>query len=522
MTQATALDILKSGTNVFLTGEPGSGKTYLVNKYIKYLRVHGMTVAITASTGIAATHISGITIHSWAGIGIKKSVTKQDLHSLATHERLAKKIRGTHVLIIDEISMLDANTLDMVEQVCRTIRGSAAPFGGLQVVLVGDFFQLPPIRQPDQESARFAFEAAGWSEALFSVCYLTEQHRQSDAALSRVLADIRGGAITTHTTVHLATRRIAHHGEPGTVTKLYAHNANVDQVNADQLAQLKGETRTFAMTTHGAKTQVAGLIRGCLSPEQLTLKVGAAVMCTRNNPELGFVNGTLATVVDFDPAEGYPVIKTRPGQMITVAPMEWAIEDGEKITASLTQIPLRLAWAITIHKSQGMSLDAAVMDLSRSFTFGQGYVALSRVRTLAGLHLLGWNDQALMIDPAIQDQDVIMRTQSAAAEHAWESQTPVEQVRQQQEFIEASGGHLKSASSPQPGRSIEVDQSAYHDRLSKIRERYPLAYTAWTEKADQVLTEMYRGETSVKKISTELQRQPGAIRSRLKHLGLVA
>lgn len=515
MTQATALAIIKTGTNVFLTGEPGSGKTYVVNQYIAYLRTHGINVAITASTGIAATHISGVTIHSWSGIAIQTSLTEDELDHLASNKRLVKKIRGAQVLVIDEISMLAAGTLDLVERVCRRLRSRPEPFGGLQVVLVGDFFQLPPIRQSEEEPAQFAFASASWGEALFDICYLTEQHRQSDQALSSILAGIRGGALSETITGHLTTRRVAEHDDAKVPTKLYTHNADVDRINTEKLESLKGEVKIFSMTTKGEKRKVEQLIRGCLSPEQLELKLGAAVMCTRNNPELGFVNGTLATVVDFDPAEGYPIIKTRAGRLITVPPAEWTIEEGEKFTAVITQIPLRLAWAMTVHKSQGMSLDAAIMDLSKSFTYGQGYVALSRVRTLEGLFLLGWNQRALMIDPAIQEQDAVMRTDSGATEGSWLAQTAEQQHKRQNDFILSAGGRLQAHQ--------EVHDGAYltsHSRTHHIRQQHPNAYMPWTPEDDALLTDMYRGETTIKKIAATLARQTGAIRSRLMKLGL--
>lgn len=521
MTQSTAFEILKTGTNVFLTGEPGSGKTYLVNQYIAYLRSQGMSVAITASTGIAATHISGVTIHSWSGIGIRDQLTQRDLEFLAENERLAKKIRGTSVLIIDEISMLDAGTLDMVEQVCRTIRRTAQPFGGLQVVLVGDFFQLPPITRLGEGEARFAFSAAAWTESMFEVCYLTEQHRQTDTALASVLAAIRAGAIVQETVAHLTTRRVTHHDDQAAPTKLYSHNADVDRINADKLEQLPGRSQVFAMTTKGANPKIAQLIRGCLSPERLELKKGAAVMCTRNNPELGFVNGTLGTIIDFDPTDGYPVIKTRHGRVMTIPPAEWAIEDGEKVSAMIVQIPLRLAWAITVHKSQGMSLDAAVMDLSRSFAYGQGYVALSRVRTLEGLFLLGWNDRALMIDPAIQDQDLVMRAQSAQTEQTWNDRSSEAKALQHRDFIRVATG-MPQVTGPHAGHSVknEAPTGEYMERVTRIRQKYPQAYTPWTSAADEHLADLFQAELKVSDIADRLERQPGAIRSRLKHLGL--
>lgn len=521
MKQSTALEILKTGTNVFLTGEPGSGKTYLVNAYVRYCKDHGIAVAITASTGIAATHISGVTIHSWSGIGIKKSLTKHDLNTIAGTERLVKQINAPHVLIIDEISMLEAGTLDMVEQVCRTVRKSPQPFGGLRVVLVGDFYQLPPISKHDEPQAEFAFTATSWAESLFEVCYLTEQHRQSDAALSSVLAAIRGGVIEDHIIAHLDTRRIDHHNDMADTTKLYSHNANVDEVNADKLAELPGESRLFTMLTHGKKSIVEQLIRGCLSPERLELKKGAAVMCTRNNPEKGFVNGTLGTVIDFEPADGYPIIKTRTGRTITVEPLDWEIDDGDKVKARISQVPLRLAWAITVHKSQGMSLDAAVMDLSRSFAFGQGYVALSRVRRLDGLFLLGWNQRALLVDPAIQEQDKAMREQSVIAEKAWTVRPEEDQKKQQEDFIRECGGTLHPKKSTiKPGEVVQVPP--HPSRLAEIREKYPQAYTPWTKEMDEHLSKMFGAKMRVLEIAKELERHPGGIRSRLRKLGLVA
>jgi hypothetical protein len=519
MDQPTALDILKTGANVFLTGEPGSGKTYLVNQYVRYLRDHAIPTAITASTGIAATHINGVTIHSWCGIGIRESLTNRDLEVITGTERLVKQIRNTQVLIIDEISMLAATTLDMVDAVCRAIRRPAEPFGGLQVVLVGDFFQLPPISRPGEREAQFAFAAPAWGESMFTVCYLTEQHRQSDVDLSAVLAAIRNGSAMSDTQALLSSRRVTAHDHIH-ATKLYAHNANVDEVNATKLAQLPDKVHVFEMDHHGPKAKVEQLVRGCLSPARLELKIGASVMCTRNNPEKGFVNGTLATVIDFDDSDRGPIIKTTAGRRIHVEPMEWAMEEGEKVRARIVQIPLRLAWAITIHKSQGMSLDAAVMDLSRSFAFGQGYVALSRVRTLAGLFLLGWNERALGVDPQIKDQDQALREQSSQAAEAWLALDEADRVKAQEEFIGRGGGNIHpEPSNIKPGEVVQVLPHA--KRIAELRKTYPRAYTPWTKSADDQLVKLHTAEATISELAKQLERHPGGIRSRLRHLGLV-
>jgi nucleoside-triphosphatase THEP1 len=205
VTQEQALNILKTGANVFLTGEPGAGKTHTINNYVNYLRDNNVDFAVTASTGIAATHIGGMTIHSWSGIGIKKNLDKYDLDKIATSEYISKRVRRTRVLIIDEISMLSTNTLDMVDMVCREINQNEEPFGGIQVVLVGDFFQLPPIIKIDETENKqnslnlnskkvnniFAYDAGAWDRARLVVCYLTEQHRQDDKDFLSVLSAIR-------------------------------------------------------------------------------------------------------------------------------------------------------------------------------------------------------------------------------------------------------------------------------------------------------------------------------------------
>ena len=427
MTQKEALLILKTGADVFLTGEPGSGKTHTVNRFVAYLRERGVEPAITASTGVAATHIGGMTIHSWSGIGIKTRLDKYDLSKIASNKYIAKRVRRTNVLVIDEVSMLPAETLSMIDAVCREIKQSMEPFGGMQIVLVGDFFQLPPIVNPHtkdfgvvvktkegnslqtaligESSARFAYDSSAWARVNPVVCYLTEQYRQDDYDFLSILSSIRSNSFDDNHLRHIEARKIEFHLAPDGAPKLFSHNVDVDRVNDEMLVKLPGEPRAFAMSSHGPEMIVAALKKGCLSPTTLYLKAGAAVMFTKNNPKKGFVNGTLGTVEGFDKASGYPMVKTRNGRRIEVEPMDWTVEEGGKARGRITQLPLRLAWAITIHKSQGMSLDEATMDLSQVFEFGQGYVALSRVRRLSGLYLLGWNEHTFQVHPAVLAKD---------------------------------------------------------------------------------------------------------------------
>ncbi len=512
MTQEQALTILKTGANVFLTGEPGSGKTYTINRYIAWLRERGIEPAITASTGIAATHVSGMTIHAWSGIGIKKELSDWDLEALLEREPLVRRVRNTSVLIIDEVSMLDAYLLTMVDRATRTLRGSDRPFGGLQVIFVGDFFQLPPVSKG--ERSRFAFESPSWEEANPLYCYLSEQHRQEDDIFLDLLGALRAGTLTpAHKDALHARAEFPEDDELS--TRLYPHNVDVDRINDEALGRIDADAKLFEMRSEGGKALVEGLKRGCLSPESLVLKDGAAVMFTRNNFDKGFVNGTLGTIAGFS-ENGFPMVRTREGAMLEAAPEEWRIDDRARTLAKIVQVPLRLAWAITVHKSQGMSLDSAVMDLSQAFEYGQGYVALSRVRSLAGLYLSGFNERALAVHPQILKQDAQFRGASTAAREAFDAMPVEELAGLHKQFVQKSGG--KEPSEVAKERKATEGQKG---KLEKIREKYANAYRPWTKEDDARLTELFRDSVSVATLVKEFGRQRGSINSRLIRLGLV-
>lgn len=438
MTQERALEILKTGGNVFLTGEPGSGKTYVINSFIAYLEASRLRVAVTASTGIAATHIGGMTIHSWSGIGARDTLSSYDLEQIASQKKTIDRVGKAHVLVIDEISMLDAKLIDMVSAVCKAVRKNTQPFGGLQVVFVGDFFQLPPITKVGSPM-HYAFESRAWEEARPMVCYLSDQFRQDDEMLLSLLQSIRKNDIEEdHFTLLREQESIAFENiEP---TRLFTHNVDVDAVNATKLRSLPGMVRKFSMEGRGSKPVLLSLTKSCLSPELLELKEDAMVMCTKNNFEAGYVNGTLGRVVGFDMDGGYPIIETADSRRITIKPTTWSVSEDNKILAEIEQVPLRLAWAITIHKSQGMSLDAAEIDLSRAFVYGQGYVALSRVRTLSGLRMLGMNPQALQVDPKVVAYDARFKKASDDAEDTFTAMEEEELEAMHRRFIAACGG----------------------------------------------------------------------------------
>ena len=469
MTQKQALEILKTGVNVFLAGEPGSGKTYTVNQYADYLREHSIAPAITASTGIAATHLNGITVHSWAGIGIKENLSKGDLEKIAKTPYITKRVAKAKVLIIDEISMLEARTFTLVDLVCQKIRESKEPFGGLQVVAVGDFFQLPPIGKAGQ--AQFAFKCSAWQKANFAICYLTEQYRQDDLVFLTILSAIRANGFNNEHLRNIQSRIIELAKSPKNITRIFSHNADVDRLNNQELGELPEKSEFFRMSSRGQKNFVENLKRGCLSPETLELKKDACVMFTKNNLKEGFVNGTIGKVVGFSEETNYPVVQITSGEEIEVAPMEWTVEDGGSIKARIAQVPLRLAWAVTIHKSQGMSLEGAVIDLQKTFEFGQGYVALSRVRRLSGLYLLGYNQKAFLIHPEMQQQDEIFRGQSQTVQENF-GLIPKDKVSQKQnDFLLACGGSLSKQAPGKQNRTAKRERiSTYDKTLALINE----------------------------------------------------
>ena len=497
MRQSSALDILKTGQNVFLTGSAGSGKTYTLNQYINYLRARRVPVAVTASTGIAATHMNGTTIHSWSGIGIKDELSDRDLTNLSRKQFLADRLKDTAVLIIDEISMLHAKQLNLVNQVLKHVRKNGAAFGGIQVVVAGDFFQLPPIGSKGESNReKFAFMSEAWLDAKFHICYLSEQHRQvSEAAnggldLDDILNQIRRQEVTFEAIA--ALEATFDQNVDINRTRLYTHNLNVNKINDKELAALEGETMRFEATATGDSKLVETLKKTVRTQDDLVLKVGAKVMFIKNNSELGVSNGTMGELIGFaavkiddskdtsddlieDTAQDaiakntknkakkdkeskekpkdkkpttqkMPVVRLNSGREVIAEPEEWIIEDETgDVLASYLQVPLCLAWAITIHKSQGMTLEAAEIDLSRTFELGQGYVALSRLKSLAGLQLLGMNDMSLQLDPLARgaDKRFLALSEEADANYAMLDEESMTQAHEK--FILKSGGTLSKS-----------------------------------------------------------------------------
>ncbi len=499
MKQELALEIMLSGESVLLTGPAGAGKTYILNQFIKLSRSDGKHVSVTATTGLAATHLGGTTLHSWSGIGISDEIEPGFVDNISKTRR--EIIEKTDILIIDEVSMLHDFRLDMVDQVCRIVRKKDEPFGGIQIIMSGDFFQLPPINRGDSRAGGFVVNSNVWTELDPVICYLEEQHRQEVGELLDILNAMRAGDLRrTHADALLARVGVEPVGDEK-ITELHTVNVDVDRINDEKLGEIDEDEVSYTQATTGGKNYVEALQRSVLAPAELKLKKGALVMAVKNSPDKKYVNGSLGIITDFEPITNYPVVEFKNGKTVSMVPDTWELRDGDKKRASITQIPLRLAWAITVHKSQGMTLDAARVDLRKAFVEGMGYVALSRVRDLNNLYLLGINQMALKVSEDAQIIDVTLKEKAA------------KDITRFKNLKTCS----KLSELPQQKKKAKT---GWNEKIAKMREVHPNAFKPWQPEQDVILKERFENGASVQELSELLGRHEGSIIARLqKHFG---
>lgn len=421
--QAAAFDAVKRGSNIFLTGPAGSGKSYLIRTIVDWANLNGKGVAVTALTGCAALLLGAKakTLHSWAGVGLGREGVDALVTSINRNQAAKRRWKKTDMLVIDEISMLTPEFFEKLDVIGKRLRNSTAPWGGIQLILCGDFLQLPPVsRGLSGESVipgRFAFESSAWKDANLLAVHLHKIERQTDPVFQQVLNECRIGAPSMETITVLKSRQgLDWKGNLIRPTLLFSRNSDVDSINEKNVAALKKPLRVYDAVTDIVPDPVDPTLeipRGELLERIVTrldndanycphleLCEGCQVMLLVNlNIEKGLVNGSRGVVVGFR-GDNVPIVQFLQGDPIAIEYNSW--QSVESPVVCRRQIPLRVAYAITIHKSQGATLDCALVDIgSSTFEFGQAYVALSRVRSLESLYIHNLNPAKIMAHPAV-------------------------------------------------------------------------------------------------------------------------
>jgi len=396
--QKQVLDIVLNGHSVFFTGSAGTGKSHLLRRIVASLPPD--VTFVTASTGIAACHIGGTTLHSFAGIGSGTAALNQCIE-LAKRQGVQQQWKKCRHLVIDEISMVDGEFFEKMENVARVVRGNNKPFGGIQLILCGDFLQLPPVSKGGKKT-RFCFQTEAWSRAVTQTLQLKQVHRQSDPAFIKILNHVRYGSCTDAMLDKLLSTGSNNVEKLGIVpTRLCTHNEDVELINKAKLDALQGCEKLFNAVDSDAGLSHL-LDQATPVATNIKLKVGAQVMLTKNmDVSRGLVNGARGVVAGFDPGQqGLPIVRFLSGEKLTVHNEKWGTKHAGLYVVR-RQLPLKLAWAISIHKSQGMTLDCVEMSLSRVFEYGQAYVALSRAKSMDGLRVLDVERRAITANPDV-------------------------------------------------------------------------------------------------------------------------
>lgn len=442
--------VVEQGQSVFFTGPAGTGKSVLMRAIISELKAkharESERVAVTASTGLAACNIGGVTLHSFSGIGLGKEEANVLVKKVRRNPKAKNRWLKCKVLIIDEISMVDGDLFDKLSQIGRTIRNDGRPWGGIQLVITGDFFQLPPVPDDSKVQAKFAFDAATWTTSIDHTIGLTQVFRQRDPDFARMLNEMRLGKITDETVAAFkALERPLNFDDGVDSAELFPLRAQVEGSNEKRLRDLPGEIHRFGAADTGDPAIKERLLANMMAPKSIDLKLNAQVMLIKNL-DASLVNGSLGRVIGFsdertfemgggipdDPTmdaafnkarkklssfsrdsellsnskKQFPVVQfvsaSGMPRVILCQPEEWKVElpNGE-VQAKRTQLPLILAWALSIHKAQGQTLERVTVNLSRVFEKGQAYVALSRATCQDGLRVIGFDRHKVMAHPKV-------------------------------------------------------------------------------------------------------------------------
>ena len=407
------------GENIFITGPGGSGKSALIKNIYNHAKNHNKTIQVTALTGCAALllNTNAKTLHSWAGIGLGNKSIEELTSIINKNGRVKSNWRCTNILVVDEVSMLSLKLFNLLNNLAKRIRRDSRPFGGIQLIFSGDFFQLAPVgKREDPESSQFCFESLDWNTTFSrdNEIQLKVIFRQTDSRYTKILNQIRCGKIK-RSTIELIKDYVNREKEEGiSIVKLYPIRAKVDEINNKEMEKLNSECKTFhisfqtnmsmsnseanrrnSFTMQNITTELEYMANNIMCNRKLVLKLGAQVMSIVNIQDgvgrIMVCNGSQGKIIKFHEETGHPVVLFNNRQELTMSPHIWESELIPGI--GVKQIPLILSWAMTIHKSQGVTLDNAEIDIgSRVFACGQSYVALSRLRSLDGLYLTSFDE----------------------------------------------------------------------------------------------------------------------------------
>lgn len=405
------IELINRGENLFITGYAGTGKSYILNKLKKKFQID-----VTSTTGLAAVNVQGQTIHSWAGVGICNKPVKDVVDKILQRTKLKKQIKECKILAIDEISMLDAKTFDYIDEVLRNLRDGSKPFGGIQLLLFGDFFQLPPVeKESSNKGYRFCFDSKTWETLKLKTIFLEKIYRQKDEKFIKSLNNLRLNRLSEDDIKLFYDREVNYNTYESDILHIFSTNQEADNYNTFKFNSVQKSLHVFASIDkiHRKRTIIEvnknnlddrltkfdlltleTFDKSCKAPSALELKEGCRVMLLKNlNFNKGLINGACGTVRELKKSEDEEIILVQfdngVEEVISKHVFE-AYRDGE-VVVSREQYPLRLAYGITIHKSQGMTLDKLIVDCNRIFECGQVYVALSRIKSLEGLYLKSFN-----------------------------------------------------------------------------------------------------------------------------------
>jgi hypothetical protein len=398
--QIAANVAMHSPRNVFLTGAAGTGKSWLTRHYLSSRAMEDFPVV--ASTGAAAILVGGRTFHSFFGLGVSGRSVARMVEAACRRQDVVERMQRVSGILIDEVSMIPGRLLDTAEWIARRARHDKRPWGGLKIIAVGDFRQLPPIAR-GSEAKDWAFLSEAWGDSEFVPAMLKTPVRTPDPVFFRILNLVRAGVINQEVKDALDSR-VCKRVDDFDGTRLFAYKGEVALFNEDRLDELSGEPTCFPTTYKGDPTELEALKKNVPIPEVLRLKIGALVMVRKNYADAGLVNGTLGHVIEIKRDLVFLELLSGSGKVIALGPDAFnVVDDHGKPIATATNFPLSLAWATTIHKSQGCTLDRVLVDVSSLWEPGQAYVALSRVKTLDGLHISRWHPRSIKTDAAVTE-----------------------------------------------------------------------------------------------------------------------